>query len=440
MTSTRRSLRRRVAVGGFLLISILVLALDVFVYLSLRDALYGNLSRTVHARAQLAAELGADLEPDDLRRRLSALGLRADITTPDGEVLRAQPVVTRFDALPPAGRRTDAGSLTRTVTLSNGGRVTVHASRGGVETTLQRVLLLQLVGTAGVLAAAAFVLGRMTTLALRPLDEIVRTARRIGGGGHGERLPTDRADTELGQVAEAFNEMLDQLAAALDEAQVSEERSRRFLADAAHQLRTPITAMRTSVGALVRERSPEQRERLFDDLVKETARTSRLLASLLRIARLDAGELPQPRAVDVVTVVSDEVDRVRALSPSVRVRATAPHGPIVVDGDEEGLREALANLLDNARRHARRTIGVAVDLEVPGEVAVAVSDDGPGVAAGDEEVIFERFVSLDGGGSGLGLPIARAVARAHGGDLLLRNGSFVLQLPRRVGASEPAAP
>lgn len=208
----------------------------------------------------------------------------------------------------------------------------------------------------------------------------------------------------------------------------SAQYSREFLAAAAHQLRTPVAALRTSVEALVHTDASPAQERLVGNAVKESARLGRLITSLLRVARLDQGELIEVRPVEVRPLLESEVTRMRELTALTFDLSVDPAVPASVLIDEAATCDALANVFDNAVRHAstRVTVEVTVDGD---EVAVAVGDDGPGLPVGSERRAFERFVTLDGGGgSGLGLPIARALARGQGGDLVYRAKRFVLLL------------
>lgn len=238
--------------------------------------------------------------------------------------------------------------------------------------------------------------------------------------------------TEQRWMAETLNNTLAALQDALDEARESEELSRRFLADAAHQLRTPIAGIRACAETLLRGAGPDQRDRLLADLVRETARASRLMTSLLRLARLDKGGPLTWEPTDLVDLCTSETERARTLAPDLDVVLTvldAPPAPALLDAHAVG--EVLANLLDNSRRHARRRIDLILTVR-DGAVEVTVADDGPGVPAEAVDGIFQRFVSLDGrGGSGLGLPIARGIAEAHGGSLAYEGRAFVLSLPLR---------
>jgi len=236
--------------------------------------------------------------------------------------------------------------------------------------------------------------------------------------------------TEQRQMMLALQQAHEALEVALYEASASEARSRRFLADAAHQLRTPIAGIRACAEGLLRGASADERDRLLADTVRETSRAARLMTALLRMARLDAGEDLAIVPCDLVALCSHEVSRARALAPDldITVRRDEESG-VLPELDDGTVREILSNLLDNARRHAATRIEVVVRTSAE-RAEVEVHDDGPGMAPGDVERAFERFVSLDGrGGSGLGLPIARGMARAQGGDLTYERPAFVLRLP-----------
>lgn len=230
-------------------------------------------------------------------------------------------------------------------------------------------------------------------------------------------------------LAETLNQTLAALEEALAEARESESRSRRFLANAAHQLRTPITGIRACAETLLRGAAPADADRLLSALARETFRVSRLVTALLRMSHLDQGEEVVLRPCDVSALCRDELERMLALRPGLETGllvgiATGTHPTV----DSHALREILSNLLDNARRHAREKIGVMVELEGP-LLEIRVHDDGPGLEGDDAVRAFERFVSLDDmNGSGLGLPIARELARHHGGDVVYEQGAFVVTL------------
>ena len=232
-------------------------------------------------------------------------------------------------------------------------------------------------------------------------------------------------------LAAMLNGLGRQLAATLKKLVRSEQRSREFLAYAAHQLRTPISATRSSAEALLIEGGgTPQQENLLSNLVSETHRAGRLVADLLRMARLDQGEVPPAGPCNVVAMCKSEIARMEARNPTLdwrlRVDEPAP-GQALLSGD--AICEILANLLDNASRHAVARVTIAIGVRA-GQLSITVEDDGPGLDEQARKSAFERFVSLDGrGGSGLGLPIGRALAQSQGGNLDYDGGRFVLELP-----------
>lgn len=219
------------------------------------------------------------------------------------------------------------------------------------------------------------------------------------------------------------------LESALSDAQRAERETRDFLADAAHQLRSPMTCIRTCVETLLGDVTPIEREQLLAGLVREVARADNLIAGLLTLAGLDQGRRVVRKPTDVVAMCEAELERARALAPdlSITLRQLQPLGRHF-ELDEHAVGEILTNLLDNARRHARTTIELAVGVRGT-TLEFRVSDDGPGLTPEVAARAFDRFVSMDGhGGSGLGLAIAIALARAHAGDLVYDARSFVLSL------------
>jgi signal transduction histidine kinase len=224
--------------------------------------------------------------------------------------------------------------------------------------------------------------------------------------------------------------LLAALRAALSAAQASEQKGREFLGMAAHQLRTPLAGIGTTAEALLLQGVEPHQEQLLAALASEAQRAGHLVADLLRVARLDLQEEfdRSPEAVDELCEL--ELQRARALAPDLRfILERTEDGPLVALVNRDAFREAIANLLDNGSRFAATTVGVRVGRG-NGSVSVEVGDDGPGVPAGEQERIFERFVSLDGGGStGLGLPIARTIIQRHEGHLRYEQGRFVVTVP-----------
>jgi signal transduction histidine kinase len=261
-------------------------------------------------------------------------------------------------------------------------------------------------------ALAWWLVGR----ALAPVEAMRAEVERIGARDLDRRLPISRADDEIGRLGVTLNRMLDRLEAA-------QERQRRFVSDASHELRSPIASIREQ--AEVARAYPDRArvEDLADGVLEQDRRLQALVDDLLLLARLDEGAPPGATSeVDVDDLVLVEAARVRsAAGLSVHTRGI---GPGRVAGSADQLSRLLRNLVDNAARHARSTVALGVST-AGGGVTVTVDDDGRGVPEHDRERAFERFVRLDegrardDGGTGLGLAIAREIARAHGGDVQL---------------------
>jgi two-component system, OmpR family, sensor kinase len=447
------ALHRRIVRSGLAVLAFVLVAFNVVLYLALQEGLETSLADVLATRADLAHELGGVYDVPTLATALQARGIPARVTTPDGQTTTAVPTAPVPGASPPAPVSGDGlpdPAVTQVVTLDDGTTVEVFAARAGVETTLRRVALFGAIGTALALLLGYLLFRRSASYAIAPLDAVVAAADRTAAGHLGERLEPDDPTTRLGRMAAAYDRMLDSLEAALADTRAAEATSRRFLADAAHQLRTPLAASRSSVEALLREDDPETRDRLLANVIREVARADRLLTALLTLARLDQGVGPATVPTDLAALCRDEVERAASLAPHLTLTVTCHDDvPALAASpwllDPSGTREIVANLLDNARRHARSRIDLEVavhprDDGSPDRVVLRIADDGPGLPADAVPRVFERFVSLDGqGGSGLGLPIARTLARAQGGELSWRDGAFVLELPARPADAADAA-
>ena len=224
----------------------------------------------------------------------------------------------------------------------------------------------------------------------------------------------------------------------------AEAQSRRFLSDAAHELRTPLAGIQVVANQLIADTAAsanasglDARARRHAELLgNETRRASRLVNDLLDIARIDAGLSLRPERTDLGRIADDEVDRAAMLAPDVSVQRTGDQR-LYVDADPTKIAQILTNLLDNARRHTPTSGTITVDVEcLNGTAQVTVTDTGSGVPDDDRDRIFDRLVRLDeardrdSGGAGLGLPIARALAEAHHGTLecLHSDGGAVFRL------------
>jgi len=409
----------RSALIAFLVISTAVAS---FVYLNMRAQLEGDLAELLEVRRASAERIVAQYDGDlgVVALRLSDLGTPASIVLPDGRDLALVPIPQ--DALRAAVAVPEPGVLFE-----------VGVSRDGAQRILARLVVLLGAGFLVTFSLALLLLRRAVEVSLRPLGLMSATARHIAAGDRDERLRPDDETTELGSLARAFDDMLDALEAAVDAARTAEQSQRKFLADVAHQLRTPMAGIRVSVELLLlqsEDAAMEERERLLGNLIRETGRVTRLVNGLLRIARLDLDTGLLVQSTDLVDLCRQEVARQQDLAevPLTFVVEHAPSAQVLLDPVQ--FQEALSNLLDNARRFALSAITVTLTEHPDGSITLLVADDGPGVLPEDRDRVFQRFVTFGpGSGTGLGLPIARAIARGHGGDLSVTDDGFVLSLP-----------
>ena len=278
------------------------------------------------------------------------------------------------------------------------------------------------------LAAMALIAHRVIGAALRPVESLRAAADRISGAGQADRLPVPRTSDEIHALAITLNSMLDRL-------QQSRARQRDFVADAAHELRSPLAAIAMQLE--VAERLDEAGD-LPGQVLPDVQRLAGLVDDLLMLARIDADRRGPARTETV-----DLAELVRGLAPRYPTAPVTFLGAagVLVQADPEELRRAVSNLIDNAVRHARTRVEVRV-ATAAGVAEVRVSDDGDGIPIADRQRVFERFTRLDeardreAGGSGLGLPIAAELVRRAGGTLTLTDSPFrsgicaLIALPR----------
>jgi two-component system OmpR family sensor kinase len=354
----------------------------------------------------------------------------ADAPTPDIAGLTLTTVQSRggqpFDV---TGIDSSYGYRALATPLADGsGIVVIAVSTESINGTMKNVALASLAVGLLTLGLVGLLSGWVIGVGLRPLDDVERTAERIAAGDLSQRVPDMPEGTEIGRLATSLNGMLGQIEEAFDERAASEDRLRRFVADASHELRTPLTSIRgyaelTRAGAFADE---ADRARAIGRIEEEAARMGVLVDDLLLLARLDQQRPLERAPLDVVEVVEAAAEALRAAAPDRVVTVTAPVAAAVM-GDPVRLRQVLDNLCANARVHT--TAGSPVELDVRAEdtwVRIDVRDHGPGMAADEVSRAFTRFYRGDpsrtrarGGGTGLGLSIAQAVVEAHGGTVSL---------------------
>ncbi|MCU1503888.1 MAG: integral rane sensor signal transduction histidine kinase [Ilumatobacteraceae bacterium] len=441
-----RSVRVRITIltTAALAIGLLITAVALLAVLrrSLLDAQAGSGPRR-------AAELAALASKEPLPNPLPAID--ADPPTvlqmlgTDGSVVAASSQLQGADALLPAsarGRRVlhelpglgDETWLAEPTPATVGGRpvvLIVLTSLAGYDrgVRLLRNSLLVTVPVLIVVVAALvwWVVGR----ALRPVETMRLEVARITGERLDRRVRQPVIADEIGRLAGTLNDMLDRL-------QSSRDAQRRFVADASHELRTPIANIRVALEVAAAHPDRADWPGIADDVLRQDDRMERLTADLLALARAEAarGSPATTTRVDLARLVADELDR--PLPGGVRLASAGPVPDIEVLGDHDQLARVLSNLVDNALRHARRHVTIALSRG-SAWAEIRVVDDGPGIAAEDRDSVFEPFVRLDahrtrsGGGTGLGLSIVREVVRAHRGSVQVLDNDpgavFVVRLP-----------
>jgi two-component system, OmpR family, sensor kinase len=275
-------------------------------------------------------------------------------------------------------------------------------------------------------AALALVMARVTA---RPLARIAATADAISGGDLTRRVPDKSPKTEVGRVGLALNAMLGEIQRYVDRLVESEQRMRRFLGDASHELSTPLTSIRGYAELFRRgaQDRPEDLARAMSRIESEAARMTWLVEELLLLAELDEGRPLRPARVDLRAIAADAVDDARLAAPDRTIELEAAPG-LYVHGEENRLRQVAANLLSNACRHTPPGTPITVTA-APGVLEVA--DEGPGLDAERAARIFDRFY---GDGSGLGLAIVASIVAAHGGTVQVTStpgegAKFRIELP-----------
>jgi two-component system OmpR family sensor kinase len=305
------------------------------------------------------------------------------------------------------------------------GSVVVANSLAEVDRTLQRLGFFFLILGVLALLAVGLVSRWIIAISLKPLEQVEETAEAIASGDLSARLPAARPNTEVGRLTTSLNTMLGRIEESFAARVNSENKLRRFVADASHELRTPLTAIRGFAelhrqGAVVGE---EKTKELVGRIEKESVRMSSLVEDLLLLARLDQSRELAEDPVDLNALLTEVVASAKAAGPNHLIDLSLPSAEVFILGDSQRVHQVVANLLANASTHTPNGSQIKVVLEQGvSETIISVSDNGPGLSQSDQERIFERFFRADpsrarnsGEGSGLGLSIVDAVMNAHGG-------------------------
>ncbi|WP_439654499.1 HAMP domain-containing sensor histidine kinase [Streptacidiphilus neutrinimicus] len=398
--------------------------------LAMLSLLRANLRGTAEASARGQAGVVAKLAAGGRLGKLVPLGDGTDfvqVVDGKGQVVAASQNLTGRPALPqvplpvmevpglkPFGIEARQ-QITSVVVKTPDGPVVIRTgvSLRAADDAVSTTALTLVVGCPLLLLTVALVTWRVTGRALRPVEAIRSEVAAIGEQELHRRVPVPRGEDEITRLARTMNGMLDRL-------DLAGRRQRQFIADASHELRSPIAVLRTQLEVALGHPDPQVRVELVEGALQDAERLQDLAADLLFLARLDAGPTGLPTApVDLAELVRVAV-RGR---DGRRVAFTLDlDDDAVVPGHHLWLVRLVTNLLDNAERHARTAVHVTVRTDA-GTAVLRVQNDGPALDAEDRERIFERFTRLDDarsrddGGAGLGLPIARDIAHHHGGTL-----------------------
>ncbi|MGW7319118.1 sensor histidine kinase [Streptomyces sp. NPDC054865] len=452
------TVRARATVGASVVVAA-ALALASFALLGLLEAnLLRNAENDARRQADSVAQLAAAGRLD--RVRPTGRGVEfVQVVSADGRVLFATPNLLGVPAFPPAGRdvpgirfqtwrvRPLGGDhrqrVVQVVTDTPSGPAVVYAGASlrdadAADDTTTAALV---IGMPLLLATVALVTWRVTGRALRPVESIRAEVAEISDRDLHRRVPVPATHDEVARLAETMNATLDRLEA-------SGARQRQFIADASHELRSPITVLRTQLEVALAVRDPELWPELIGGALVDVERLQHLASDLLLLARIDAAQPVAAVELDLSALVDEAVGA--RLGDRVPVRTRLEEG-VGIAGSALWLSRVVTNLLDNAQRYAEGRVEVSLrTTEGPGPrtAVLEVIDDGPGIPAGDRDRVFERFTRLDDsrsrdhGGAGLGLAIARDLAAHHGGTLTAEDAAhgarLVLRLP--VAPVAPVAP
>jgi len=406
------SLRLRLTLVAAVVVAAVVAAASVTTYFVMRHELYSQVDKELAQHAQ---------DPREVFRGPSPFGGDyVTLVSPTGSVAAGLlvPIDTHVRTVASGSR----GSFYRDVSVQGyhvreivaplpaGGAVVVSRVVNYVDHDLNRLRLILLLVSLGGIGAAALAGALVSRATLAPVLRLTAAAERVARTSDpSERVP-ETGRSELSRLGKSFNTMLAALADAI-------ETQRRFVADASHELRTPLTSIQTNIDVLKQQErlSPDARERLYDDLQRETHEMRDLIGGLLELARSEHGP-GEPAKLQFDEIVEGAVEQARARFPQVTFDSTIE--PTQVEGRQDRLERAVWNLLENAGKWSEP--GATVEVSLAGG-ELLVRDHGPGIAAEDREHVFDRFYRAADArslpGSGLGLAIVREVAEAHGGTV-----------------------
>jgi signal transduction histidine kinase len=460
----RRGLRARVTLIAALGLLVALIAGDLLLFNTLRVSLTRSVDDTARSGGtEVAALINANRLPDPVP--VAAGTVTIQVLSPSGQIVNVSADADRLVPLvPPAqaaaladggsavevrGAPFDMPSLLRVaVVRAAGGELVIAAvPYSSAADSLQVVGHALIFGTPVLFIAFTGAIWLAVGSTLRPIDRIRRGAARVTGAGVPADLPVPEARDEVRSLALTLNHMLSRLGSA-------QQRQRSLVSDTAHELRSPITSIRTQLEVALDHPAGQDWPSTARDVLADTLRLSRLTEDLLLLARLDEqadqGDLGRRgEPLDLGELTCSVVARYADSPVPVTVAPWEAEEPTLSDGNRDRLDRMLVNLIDNAIRYAKSSVTVSVGRA--GQwVELAVTDDGPGIPEPDRERAFDRFARLDdararcaddAGGAGLGLAIVRATAQSHGGTAHLESapdGESGLRAVVRLPATPPA--
>lgn len=361
---------------------------------------------------------------------VAAPGLRADVPLPEITGEQARAGAESGEPFTVAGASGDVRYRVLASSRDGGDTaVIVAAPLDSVDAATSDLVRREVAGATVIVAALVLVAIWVIRLGVRPVKQMTEVATAVAAGDLSQRVPAHDPRTEAGELGEALNQMMTSIEQSFAERERSQERLRQFVADASHELRTPVATIRGyaelyRTGGLVSDQALADAMRRTE---AEAVRMGGLVDDLLALARLDEGLPLQLGPVDLATVLADASDDARAVDPSRSIEVEVPAG-LMVQADEARVRQILANLVGNALVHTPAGTPITLRAGRTDDVcSVEVADQGPGMSAEAAERAFERFYRADPsrarhqGGTGLGLAIVEATVRAHGGTVTLRS-------------------
>jgi two-component system sensor histidine kinase MprB len=450
------TLRRRLTVMSAVTVGVILVAASVICFLVMRSELRGQIDEALRSQARLVRSLPMDAA---LRRRVPALSRQrgggapyiqilsatGEATQPDTEPLPLP--VTEADRAVARGQRgqviSDAdapGVHVRVITtpLADGGAIQLARPLESVDSALSRLGVLLAILVFGGVAAAAALSRLFSRQVVAPITALTDAAGHIQATGDLRRRVDGGGDDEVGRMASSFNAMLERVQASQTALESSARAQRQLVADASHELRTPIASLRTNVEVMQVDGALDARDRtaLLSDVVQQTDELTALVGDLIELARGDE-PITDHEDVDLAAVLREAIERARRHAPQTTFAAKVEPWPMT--GSRERLARAINNVLDNATKFSPPGACVEVELR-DGELSVR--DHGAGVPADELPHIFDRFYRARNAaqhhGSGLGLAIVKQVVESHGGSVRadgVPGGGLMLRL--RFGGAAP---